>query len=87
MQIDRSYSIVEQYLAYFITIKGRSKNTVIEYRLDLLQFWKYLKTKVHLLNNLETPIRVINEYPFITIYLVILSLILSLVNTMFHKFA
>ena len=42
MQIDRSCSIVEQYLAYLITIKGRSKNTVIEYRLDLLQFFKYV---------------------------------------------
>ena len=42
MQIDRSCSIVDQYLAYLITIKGRSKNTVIEYRLDLLQFFKYV---------------------------------------------
>lgn len=42
MQMDRPCSIVEQYLAYLITIKGRSKNTVIEYRLDLLQFFKYV---------------------------------------------
>ena len=43
MQGDRSCSIVEQYLAYLITIKGRSKNTVIEYRLDLLQFLNMLQ--------------------------------------------
>ena len=44
MQIDRSCSIVEQYLAYLITIKGRSKNTVLEYRLDLQQFFRYVAT-------------------------------------------
>lgn len=44
MQIDRSCSIVEQYLAYLITIKGRSKNTVLEYRLDLMQFFKFVAT-------------------------------------------
>jgi site-specific recombinase XerD len=42
MQMDRSCSIVEQYLSYLITIKGRSKNTVIKYRLDLLQFFRYV---------------------------------------------
>ena len=42
MQLDKSCSIVEQYLAYLITIKGRSKNTVLDYRLDLLQFFKYV---------------------------------------------
>ncbi len=42
MQSDKSCLIVEQYLAYLITIKGRSKNTVLEYRLDLLQFFKYI---------------------------------------------
>jgi len=42
MQSDKSCKIVEQYLAYLVTIKGRSKNTVLEYRLDLLQFFKYV---------------------------------------------
>jgi integrase/recombinase XerD len=42
MQLDKSCQIVEQYLAYLITIKGRSKNTVLEYRLDLLQFFRYV---------------------------------------------
>jgi integrase/recombinase XerD len=42
MQSDRSSQIVEQYLAYLVTIKGRSKNTVLEYRLDLLQLFRYI---------------------------------------------
>ena len=41
MQANKSCQIVEQYLAYLVTIKGRSKNTVLEYRLDLLQFFRY----------------------------------------------
>lgn len=42
MQSNKSCAIVEQYLAYLTTIKGRSKNTVLEYRLDLLQFFKFV---------------------------------------------
>jgi len=42
MQSDKSCPLVEQYLAYLLTIKGRSKNTVLEYRLDLLQFFRYV---------------------------------------------
>lgn len=42
MQSEKTCPLVEQYLAYLITIKGRSKNTVLEYRLDLLQFFKYV---------------------------------------------
>ena len=42
MQSDKSCLIVEQYLAYLITIKGRSKNTVLEYRMDILQFFRYI---------------------------------------------
>ncbi len=42
MQSDKSCQIVEQYLAYLVTIKGRSKNTVLEYRLDLLQFFDFV---------------------------------------------
>ena len=42
MQSDKSCPIVEQYLSYLTTIKGRSKNTVLEYRLDLLQFLRYV---------------------------------------------
>ncbi|HYF81409.1 MAG TPA: tyrosine recombinase XerC [Clostridia bacterium] len=29
-------------MAYLVTIKGRSKNTILEYRLDLLQFFRYI---------------------------------------------
>lgn len=42
MQSDKTCPLLEQYLAYLITIKGRSKNTILEYRLDLLQFFKYV---------------------------------------------
>ena len=42
MQSNKSCVIVEQYLAYLITIKGRSPNTILEYRLDLLQFFRYV---------------------------------------------
>jgi integrase/recombinase XerD len=42
MQSDKTCSIVEQYLAYLVTIKGRSKNTIMEYRLDLLQFFRFI---------------------------------------------
>lgn len=42
MQSNKSCQIVEQYLAYLITNKGRSKNTILEYRLDILQFFDFL---------------------------------------------
>ena len=35
-------SILKQYLAYLIIIKGRSQNTIFEYRIDLLQFFRYV---------------------------------------------
>ena len=42
MQSEKSCAIIEQYLAYLITVKGRSPNTILEYRLDLLQFLCYV---------------------------------------------
>ena len=42
MQSNKSCTLVEQYLGYLITIKGRSNNTIIEYRTDILQFFKYV---------------------------------------------
>jgi len=42
MQSNKSCAIIEQYLAYLITVKGRSLNTISEYRLDLLQFLCYI---------------------------------------------
>ena len=42
MQSDKTCPIVEQYLAYLVTIKGRSKNTILEYRLDILQFFSFV---------------------------------------------
>ncbi|WP_072743665.1 site-specific integrase [Anaerotignum propionicum] len=43
MQSNKTCTIVEQYLAYLITVKGRSQNTISEYRLDLLQFFRLLQ--------------------------------------------
>ena len=42
MQSDKTCPILEQYLAYLLTIKGRSQNTILEYRIDLLQFLRYI---------------------------------------------
>lgn len=42
MQSNKTCPIVEQYLAYLVTIKGRSKNTILEYCLDLLQFYHFV---------------------------------------------
>ncbi len=42
MQSDKTRPILEQYLAYLLTIKGRSRNTILEYRMDLLQFFRYV---------------------------------------------
>jgi len=35
--------ILEQYLAYLTVIKGRSENTVVEYRNDLIMFFRFVK--------------------------------------------
>ena len=42
MQSDKTCPIMEQHLAYLITMKGRSQNTILEYRMDLLQFFRYI---------------------------------------------
>lgn len=42
MQSDKTCPILEQYLPYLITIKGRSQNTILEYRMDVLQFFRYI---------------------------------------------
>ncbi|WP_242968833.1 site-specific integrase [Marasmitruncus massiliensis] len=41
MQSDKSCAVVEHYLAYLKTVKGRSPNTILEYRVDLLQFFRF----------------------------------------------
>lgn len=35
--------LLDEYLNYLIVIRGRSQNTVIEYRTDLLMFFSFLK--------------------------------------------
>jgi integrase/recombinase XerD len=43
MQSNKSCPLVEQYLGYLVVIKGRSVNTIKEYRTDLLMFFNYVK--------------------------------------------
>lgn len=42
MQSDRTCMLLEQYLGYLITVKGRSMTTILEYRTDNLHFFKYV---------------------------------------------
>jgi len=42
MQSNRTCPLVEQYLGYLSVIKGRSENTILEYRTDILTFFNYL---------------------------------------------
>ena len=42
MQSNITCPLVEQYLSYLIVIKGRSENTILEYRTDLLMFFKFI---------------------------------------------
>ena len=44
MQSNKTCQLVEQYLSYLTVIKGRSENTIKEYRTDLLMFFKYVMT-------------------------------------------
>lgn len=37
----KSFPLLEEYLNYLLIIKGRSQNTVVEYRTDLLMFFDY----------------------------------------------
>ena len=41
----KSFPLLEDYLNYLSVIKGRSPNTVIEYRTDLLMFFSFLKAQ------------------------------------------
>ncbi|PKM42177.1 MAG: integrase [Firmicutes bacterium HGW-Firmicutes-8] len=53
MQSNKTCPLVEQYLSYLIVIKGRSENTILEYRTDLLMFFKFIFTirKIELIGN------------------------------------
>jgi len=42
MQSNKTCPLVEQYLGYLVVIKGRSENTVKEYRTDLLTFFRFV---------------------------------------------
>lgn len=41
----KSFELLGQYLSYLTVIKGRSINTVIEYRTDVLMFFEFLCNK------------------------------------------
>ncbi len=41
----KTFDLLEEYLSYLSTIKGRSINTIIEYRTDILMFLEYLRNK------------------------------------------
>ncbi|OPZ92141.1 MAG: site-specific tyrosine recombinase XerC [Firmicutes bacterium ADurb.Bin419] len=42
MQSNETCPLIEGYLGYLTVIKGRSENTVLEYRCDLLSFFKFI---------------------------------------------
>lgn len=42
MQSNKTCQLVEQYLVYLTVIKGRSENTIKEYRTDLLMFLHFV---------------------------------------------
>lgn len=42
LQNYKSFPLLDEYLSYLIVIKGRSENTIIEYRTDLLMFFDYV---------------------------------------------
>ncbi len=42
MQSNKTCPLVEQYLSYLVVIKGRSDNTILEYRTDLLMFFAFV---------------------------------------------
>lgn len=42
MQSNKTCPLIEQYLDYLVVIKGRSENTVLEYRTDLPMFFKFV---------------------------------------------
>lgn len=45
LQNYHSFDLLDQYINYLLVIKGRSQNTAIEYRTDLLMFFSFLKRK------------------------------------------
>ena len=42
MQSNKTCPLLEQYLGYLVVIKGRSENTILEYRTDLLTFFSFV---------------------------------------------
>lgn len=42
MQSNKTCPLVEQYLGYLVVIKGRSENTALDYRINLLMFFHFV---------------------------------------------
>lgn len=42
---NQTFELLEQYLNYLLVIKGRSNNTAIEYRTDIIMFMKFIINK------------------------------------------
>lgn len=53
MQSNKTCPLVEQYLSYLVVIKARSENTILEYRTDILMFFKFVLStrKISLIDN------------------------------------
>lgn len=52
----KSFPLLEEYLNYLLVIKGRSINTIIEYRTDTLMFSSFgAAEKVSIRRNMTCP--------------------------------
>lgn len=50
MQSNKTCPLIEDYINYLVVIKGRTQNTIKEYRTDLLMFFSFV------LNNRGMPL-------------------------------
>jgi site-specific recombinase XerD len=68
MQLNKTCPLVEQYLGYLVVIKGRSENTILEYRTDLLMFFNFvLDSRNIFINNSNFSIVDLNFIKSITL--------------------
>ncbi len=56
----KSFDLLEEYLSYLIVIKGRSINTIIEYRTDILMFFDFLCDKWSI-NHTKYDLSIVDE--------------------------
>lgn len=60
--LNKSCQILEQYLSYLSVIKGRSDNTIYEYRNDLLLFFRFISNR-----SIDYPLHIPGDYSWIDI--------------------